>query len=154
MADENDRCPPRFQGDQRLRKRRLALRIEIGIGLVQDNERGPAIERTRQRDPLALPTRKLRPAVADFGVVALGQPQDHLVATRGLGGLDDVARIGLAGKAGDVLGHGAGEQRNLLRQIAKLRSHGLAALREEVGAVEPDMPGAGLMKADEEPGQR
>ena len=117
VGDDKDRSPARLQLLDRLDQRRFADVVEIGVGLVEHDQAGVAIERAGEPDALALAAGQHAAAVADAGVVALGHPQDHLVHARAPGGVDDRFGIDVA-EARDVLGDGAVEQLDVLRQIA------------------------------------
>ena len=65
-------------------QRRFAGAVEVGVRLVEDHQLGVAVQRTRQRDALALPGREQRAVRVDHGVVALGQREDQLVHLRPL----------------------------------------------------------------------
>ncbi len=68
--------------DQRL----LALRVEIGVRLVEDQHRRVAVERPGQRDPLPLAAREPLAAGADLGVIAARQAEQQVVRAGPLGG--------------------------------------------------------------------
>ena len=73
-----------------LRQRGLALFVQIGVGLVQHDNARIAVQGARQADALALSAGKGRALVADLGVVALGQGQNHFMHARHPGRLDDL----------------------------------------------------------------
>mmetsp|Transcript_25241 Transcript_25241/g.74098 ORF Transcript_25241/g.74098 Transcript_25241/m.74098 type:complete len:414 (+) Transcript_25241:22-1263(+) len=58
---------------------RLALRVQGGGGLVQEEERGVVKQRARDGHPLFLPAGEAHPALADKGVVAVGEARDEVV---------------------------------------------------------------------------
>ena len=102
-----------------------ASRLELGSSSTTRN--GSPIERAGERDALPLPGRKRRAALADLRLVAVRQPQDHVVHAGGLGRRDDGLRVGVRLEAGDVLRHRAGEQLDVLRQVADVPAERLAA---------------------------
>src|SRR3977135_2606285 len=57
----------------------LSRLVEIGVGLVEDNESRIAKSGTGQSDSLALTTRQPHAAIADVCVIALREMLDHLV---------------------------------------------------------------------------
>ena len=77
----------------------------LALGSSSTTSRGLAVQGTRERDALALAAREHAAALADLGVVALGQAQDHLVRVGALRGLDDRLGVDIA-QARDVLRHG------------------------------------------------
>ena len=98
--------------------RALGLRVERRGGLVEDEDRGIAQDRPRDRDALLLAAREPVAALADDGLVALGERGDQVVDLPGAGGLLDlvVRRVG-PGEA-EVLPHRGVEQVRLLRDDA------------------------------------
>ena len=78
---------------ERALDRRLGFVVDGAGGLVQDQDARVADDGARQGDALALPAGELLAALADLGVVAVGQGADEVV---GLGG-DGAA--GLAARA-------------------------------------------------------
>src|SRR5690349_23813014 len=75
VGDRNDRSPL-LETIQTLHHELLRLVVERGGGLVKDEDRGVAYQRSRYADPLALPTRERDATLADRGVVAAGHPND------------------------------------------------------------------------------
>ncbi len=63
----------------RLNQCGLSRLVEIGVGLVEDNESRIAKYGTGQSDSLALTTRQPHAAIADVCVIALREMLDHLV---------------------------------------------------------------------------
>ena len=68
------------------------------------------------------------------------------------GGFDDLARVGFP-EAGDVLGHRAVEQLDVLWQVAKVRPQGFAGPLAYLGAVQAHRSIAGRPDADHGAGQ-
>src|SRR5258708_966184 len=96
---------------RRMERRAAPVRASGGgVGLVENADERLLVERTREGDPLALPSGQGGSVLADLGLVALRQVQDHLVNRAGLGGGDDRIVVGLGFEAADVLGHGPGEK--------------------------------------------
>ena len=118
MRDDDDDAAARATREDRLGQGFVAFGIEIGIRLVEHDQERIAVERARQRDALRLTGRERSPLLADLGLVAFGQTDDELVHAGGLGGGDDGLGVGLGLEAGDVLRHRAGQQLDVLRQIA------------------------------------
>src|SRR3546814_2624613 len=58
MRDDHDRRLARLRGGDRIAQGFLALAVERGVGLVEDQDLGIAIERARQGDALRLSTRE------------------------------------------------------------------------------------------------
>ena len=71
VGDQDDGATLREIGE-RLLDDVLALRVEIGGGLVQDEDRGILQERPREGDPLSLPPGELHAALPGETPVAVG----------------------------------------------------------------------------------
>src|SRR3954471_9997186 len=132
MADDDDHRPILLHRGDCLVERRLALGVKIGVRLVEHDQPGAAQQRTRQADPLALAARQQSALLADAGLVALGQAQDQLVGAGDLGRVDDLLGRGRS-QPGDVLGHRAVEQRDLLGQVADMLAEIAAVPGRDVG---------------------
>ena len=120
-------------------QRLVALAVEIGVRLVEHDQEGIAVERPRQRHALRLPGRKRGALLADLGVVALAHLDDHVMHAGFLGGGDDRVRLGFGIEAADVLRHGAGEQFDVLRQIADMAADHVRRPLVERRTVEPHL---------------
>ena len=60
-------------------QRMLALVVEVGVRLVEDDKERIAVERAGETDALALSAGERGTALPDLRLVALRQAQDHLV---------------------------------------------------------------------------
>ena len=118
MRDHQHDGAGRPQLAHHVRERRLAEVIEVGVGFVEQHQKGPAKDRARQPDPLRQPARERHAARADDGVIAFGQGQDGLVHIGHLGRGNHRPGVGLGREAGDVLGNRAVKQLDVLRQVA------------------------------------
>ena len=98
----------------------FAIGVEIGIGLVEYNEKRIAIKGAGQSHPLPLAGRKRFATDAKPGFVAVGERHDHIMGAGSLRGRDDRLRIGSALQPGDVLGNRAGEEVRCLRHVADM----------------------------------
>ena len=147
MGDDKDGNARLLQAAQRGDQRLLAFLVEIRVRLVEHDEARIAVERSRERDALPLAGGEQRPTLAHLGVVAFRQPQDQLVHMGSLRGANHFRRVAL-GKPGDVRRHGAGEELDVLRQVAKMRPEPLARPRRDVGAVEANDARHRLPNAD------
>ena len=70
-------------------QRRLGRGVQRAGGLVEHEHARVAHDRPGQRDQLALPQRQPEPALAEHGLIALGQAADELVGADEPGGGDD-----------------------------------------------------------------
>ena len=113
---------------------RLGGRVDRGGRVVQHEDPRVDRERPGDREPLPLAARERDPALADDGVVAVGEAFDELVRLREPRRALD-ARVGELGRAeGDVLAHGVGEEERVLRDDAdRAAERG----QREVADVEP-----------------
>ena len=88
-------APQLFAVNRAREQRGFAVRVQTGVRLVEHDHARPAVQRARQPDPLALAAGEMAAGVADLGVVALRQGQDHLVHAGGLRRGDHRVRIGI-----------------------------------------------------------
>ena len=82
MGDDDDDAAAGTHAEDRFAQRLLALRIEVGIRLVENDEEGIAVERPGKRETLPLAGGKGGPAFADLGLVAVRQLEDEIVDAR------------------------------------------------------------------------
>ena len=73
MADDHHRRAPSLEFVNGAGQRSLTGLVQIGVGLVEDDEARVAVDRPGETYTLALPAGKLGPGVADLRVVALGE---------------------------------------------------------------------------------
>ena len=134
-------------------QRRLAFLVEARIGLVEHQQARPAEQGAGEADALALAAREMEAALADLGLVAVRQAQDHVVHAGEARSLDDVVGIGV-GEAPDVVLYGAAEQGDVLRQVADVAADLGAIQRREVGGIEPHVARAGCCDAGQQAAER
>ena len=150
MGDDDDDAAPGAHPVHRRGQRRLALVVEVGVGLVEHHQEGIAVERARQPDALALPARKRQAALADPRLVALGHLHDHLVHAGGRRRGHHRRRILGRGEARDRLGDGRIHQADVLRQVADMAAEVAGAPLGQVRPVEAHRPA----QHRQHPGQR
>src|SRR5258707_9237277 len=114
----------------------LAIDIEIGVRLVQYDQKGVAEHCAREANPLPLAGGQRGAAFTDLSLVSVREAQNHLMSTRDMGGFDDGSRGCRSVKARDVLGDSSVEQRNVLRQIPYVLPKIVAMPLDESGAGE------------------
>ena len=112
---DDERGAPLHQALERGLHQRLALGVERGGGLVEQQQRRVAQDRARDRDALALAARQRHAALADRRVVALRQALDELVGKRLLGRAPHVGVGRLRPAEPDVVGGGRTEHDGILR---------------------------------------
>src|SRR3981189_1112847 len=114
---------------------------------------GRGERRGRRRQTLALPAGEADAAGTEPRVVLPRQVKDHLVNAGALRGVDDLLRRGVA-ETGDILAHGAGEQTDILRQIADMAAKFERVPVRVVEPAEAQSPPGRRNRADEHPSQR
>ena len=128
----------------------LGTEVEVGGGLVEQQDRRVDEQRAREADELALPGRQRASALRDRLQVAAGELGDELVRadfTRRLLDLG-VARVGSAVR--DVVADGSREEERLLGHVPEP-----AAVRAQVElgdrrAVDQDLPAGDVVEARDE----
>ena len=115
---DRDRRPSLGEPVERLLHEPLGLGVERARRLVEHEDRRVAQDRPRDRDPLLLAAGEAVAALADDGVVALGQRRDHVVDARRLGGGLDLLVGGVRLREAQVLAHRRVEEVRLLRDDA------------------------------------
>ena len=103
---------------ERLLDRALGLDVERARGLVEDEHGRVAQDRAGDRDALLLAAGEAEAALADDGVVALGQRRDDVVDLGGAGGLLDLLVGRVRPREAQVLAHRGVEEVGLLRDDA------------------------------------
>src|SRR5581483_9285489 len=114
----------------------LRRRVDRRGRVVEDEDARIDRERSRDRDALALAARQGDPALADHGVVALGQSLDELVCLRGARGRLDGGVVEVAASERDVLPDGRREEEGVLRDDADLAAERVQLEIADVDAVD------------------
>ena len=83
--------------------------VDAGGGVVEDQDARVLEQRPRDRDALALPTRKRVASLADSRVIALRQVVDELLGARAPGRVEYLLVRCLRTRVGDVVAHAGGE---------------------------------------------
>src|SRR4029450_8965183 len=113
--------------------------VEVAVRLVQHNEFRSAEHGASQANQLFLPGGEAMASTTDFGLVPLGQTQDHFVATGELRSLIHLLRPTLA-HASNVAEYCPFKEFDILRYIADMAAEVLAHPCVHIGAVQPDVP--------------
>ena len=119
MRDDQNRPGPR-EPPELAQKALLGGRIECACRFVQKQDTGIAHERPRDAKELALSGAESSAALAQNGVIALGQALNEVVRADMLGDLDDMLVVEPGQTDGNVLAHGSGEQLDFLRNDSDL----------------------------------
>src|SRR6185437_4245232 len=136
MRDDDDRCSQRLEVCDGLKQPLLAVGVETGVRLVEDDEARIAEERARQSDALALTAGKAHAGVADLAIVPGRHSHDLLMHPRELRRLDDRVGLGLA-ETSDVVAKRAREELDILREIAEVSGAAGVQPDRDVRAIEP-----------------
>ena len=144
------------QGGDRAGQRSLARRIEIGVWLVQNHQRGRPAQRAGEPYALDLTARQrcAFAQTADTRGIAVGQMQDHVMHPGGGGGGDHLGITDGGVEAGDIVAQAAGQQVNLLRQIADMAAQQGWIPLVAGGTVQPDLAAIGSPGPGQQPRQR
>ena len=135
VGDQDRRTP---SGDGRHRGRHLGLgrQVEVGGGLVEEQDHGVDQLGPGQRDQLPLTRRQRRAALRHGVVVAVVERGDEVVGADGAGGCLDLGIGRLRAAVGDVAADRAGEQERLLRHVAEPAAEVVEAERAQVVTVD------------------
>ena len=128
----------------------LGLGIERGGGFVEDEDGGVADEGAGDGDALALAAGEALAAFAEGGVVALREGLDEVVGVGFAGGGDDFLARGADFAEGDVFGDGGVEEEDVLADEGEVGAEVGDAEGFERDAVDFDLAGGGIVKAEEE----
>ena len=133
---------------------RLGVQVDVGGGLVEDQDPRVGDQRAREREQLALAGRQLGAALADLGVIAARQLGDELVGADRGGGGADLRVVGVGAPEGDVLANRAREQERLLGHDPHLRAQRVAGDLAQVVSVDQHAPARRVVEAGGELGHR
>ena len=138
MSDHDRNAIPRPDREDRACKGLVTLWIEIGIWLIEHDQERIAIKCTRKRNALTLACRKRTPVLADISLVPIGHFEDQLMNAGKFGGSQHLFRVQNRFEPADVLGDRAGEQFDVLRQVANVLAEFLGNPLIECRAVYSD----------------
>jgi hypothetical protein len=117
---DHERRAPLHRLAQRELDRLLGRGVDRGGGIVEHEDPRVGHERAGDRDPLALAAGEREAALADHGVVAVGQLGDEAGRLRALGGPLDLLAGRVRAAVGDVVVHGRAEQERVVGNDADL----------------------------------
>ena len=153
MGDQDDRPAAAGAADV-LQEMCLGRRVQGARRLVEHEHARVAHDRPGHRDQLALAQRQPGAALAQHGLVALGEAADEPVGADEPGRRDDPRERAVDGAHGDVLGDGAREQLHLLRHDADLAAIADRRQRGQVEFVEQHAAGLRRLQAEQDAHQR
>ncbi len=153
-VSDHDRRAALGQPLERLADGALGLHVERARGLVEHEHRRVAQDGAGDRDPLALAAGEAEAALADDGVVALGQRRDRVVDLGGARRLLDLLVGRIRPREAQVLAHRGVEEVGLLRDDADRVGQRAEPQLAQVGAVEPHGAALGVVQAGGEVAER
>ena len=132
----------------------FAARVHRAGRLVHDQDVGPAQQRARHRDRLALAARQAVAALADRQVVAFRVLADEVIDAGQLRCLQRVGIVGVGRGDGDVVAHRAAKQEQVLRHVADIAPEIDRVDLSNVGPVDHDCAFGRRIEADHHLGDR
>ena len=120
--------------------------VEVGGGFVEDENARLLEQRTGDGDALFLAARKPGTALADLGLIAVGQGFDGVVDFGPLAGLHDLLKTGMRVGEQKIVIEGAGEDHCFLRHDAELAAQFIGGKVAEIAAIEQDAALFGKVK--------
>ena len=128
----------------------LILGVDAGGGLVQEDDGGVLQDGPGDGDPLLLAAGERAAALADDGVIAIGQGHDEVVAAGLLGGGDHLLLRGVGLAEEKVCPDGIVEEVDILEDHGEVGEQTVAGELPEVVAAQGDAAALGVI----EPGQK
>src|SRR4051812_19469375 len=119
--------------------------------LVEDKDRRPLQNRARDGDALLFASRKLEAALADRGLVAVGEKADEAVDLRQARRLLHLLAGGLPAAVLDVVADGVVEQHRVLRNHADRGAQGCLRDVGYVLTIDENAPARRLVEAEQKP---
>jgi len=124
--------------------------IDRGGGIVEEENRRFEEDGAGDGETLALSAGKAAAALAEDGVVALGELGDEIVGGGDFGGAFDLVARGLGVAEGDVGGDGVGEEEAFLEDDADVAAEVVEVEAAGVDAVDEHGAGGGIVEARDE----
>ena len=137
---DHERGAPRHRLGERQLDALLGGGVHRGGGVVEHEHARVGEQRAGDRDALALAAGDGQAALADLGLVALGQAAHEVVRLGAAGGRFDLLDRGLGAGVGDVLGDGRGEQEGVVADDRHGAAQRAQAHVADVGPVEQHAP--------------
>src|SRR5438105_1632241 len=129
----------------------LRLGIKTGGGFVENQNARVGEDGAGDRNALALPAGKLYAALADDGVVAIGETFGKLIDARDLAGTHDGLVCRIRARESDVLANASIEEKRFLQYHAELGAIGFEPHRAEVDSIHQYFAGARRVEGGDEP---
>ena len=127
--------------------------VQCAGGFIKNQYFGALEQGSGNGDALLLPARKTRAALANLGLISLGQLLDGGVDPSQIGGLADLIKGGSRVAHAQVVQQAAAEQNGFLRYHAKVAAQLVGAQVAHVNAVQLNAAAAGDVKAQQQLGQ-
>jgi hypothetical protein len=106
VGDDDDDTVALADAADSLRECQFSLHVEIGVGLIEDDEKRIPVERASQPNSLSVTRRQGLATFADRGFITVGQSQNEVVHAGGLRRGNNGLGRGIGFEPGDILGHG------------------------------------------------
>src|SRR5262245_32195920 len=107
MGDNDDRGSARSGSLDRLDQRGLALRIEIGVGLIEDEQNRITVQCPGQPNALSLAGREASPGLREHRIVSCRKSEDQVVDICVLGSANNGFWIEVCVKSCNIIGNGS-----------------------------------------------
>ncbi len=146
---DHDRGTVLHEPGDRLLDQHLALGVERGRRLVEDQDRGIPVDRARDRQPLSLAAGQPDPALPDQRREALGKLLDEFQRIGGASGFAQALEVG-RGAVRDVGRDRVVEQDHFLGHDPELRPQVGELELPQIDAVEQDRAGQRIVEARQE----
>ena len=130
----------------------LGERVDGAGGVVEHQDPRIGEDRAGEGDALALATAQAQPALADRGVVAVGELEDEVVGAGDARGLLDLRAGGVRMAVGDVGRDGVGEQEALLEGRTHLAAERVQGHPAYVVTVDQHLSLVGIQEPVHQPG--
>ncbi len=143
----DQRGPLAHQSLHRVPNLRFHFHVEVRCWLVQNQERRVFEERASKRDALRLPRAQPRAALADDGIVTLGQSANEFVGARALRRANHLFHRRVRAREPDVIGDRFVEQVGMLRHPRDLCAPRVRRPLAQRRAVDGDLAARWLDKA-------
>ena len=127
--------------------------VETAGGFIEDEDARVAQDDAGEGDALFFTAAEAVAALADDGVVAIGEAGDEAVDVGGAGGLLDLFLGGIGAGEADVDGDGIVEEEGLLGDHADVGGEGSEGEVTQVDAIETDAALLGVIEARNEVGE-
>ncbi len=132
----------------------FALGIQMRSRFIEDQDRGVFEKRAGDRDPLALPARKLESPFAQRRVITLRKRVDEMIRIRDLRGLSYIVQARLRPAVSDILADRGVEKHGFLGNDPDQSAQGVKRETADILAVDRDGAPNGIIEAQQQIDER